>query len=126
MHVFALRKVRGMSGTLKAMGHVGDMKKYEKLKKIVAALQNGITITGSETELAWAVIRLGIMEIGWYEREEIPTHKGSDEKEWYYDRSKDSTWDIENGGLDFWFNVVGLDKSYVRRVFDHFNILKGF
>jgi len=113
-----------MGSMLGSVGYVGHMKKKEKLKKVLVVLKNGVTITGVECELAWAVIKQAVLDVDWSERNLVTLRSGK--KKWYIDRSHDSTGNIVSGGLDFWFDVVGLDKTFVRRVFQHFRILKDF
>ena len=97
------------------------MTKKDRRRKAVVAIKHGVTVTDGVTEMAWSVVRLAVLDIGWFEKTKVLKKDLSYQT--VIDRHKDSTNDIKGGGLDFWCEVLNLDKTYVFRVLKHFKLL---
>lgn len=97
------------------------MNKKTRRRKALVAIKHGITVTDGVTEMAWAIVRLAVLDIGWFEKIQVLRNDGS--LQWVMDRRKDSTDNIKQGGLDLWFEVLSLEKSFVFRVLRHFKLI---
>lgn len=97
------------------------MNKRTRCRKALVAIKHGITVTDGVSEMAWAVVRLAVLDIGWFENVQVLRNDMTYQT--VIDRSKDSTDSIKGGGLDFWCEVLSLEKSFVFRVLRKFKLI---
>ena len=97
------------------------LSKKERKKKSLTAIKNGITVEDEITELAWAVVRQAILDIGWTEKSRTIRKDGS----YHYtvDRSNDSRHNIKQGGLLFWLDVLGCNYGFFTKILKHYKLI---
>lgn len=97
------------------------MSKKDRKKKSITAIKNGIVLDDEINELAWAVIKQAILDIGWTEKTKKTRFNGTI----YYcvDRSNDSRHNIKQGGLTFWLEILGVEQGFLNKILRHYKLI---
>ncbi len=95
--------------------------KKERKKKSILALKNSARVDDEISELAWAVLRQAVLDIGWTEKSRSKRINGS--YHYVVDRTNDSRRNIKQGGLDFWLDIVDLNKGFFIKILKHYKLI---
>ena len=106
-----------MSDTLDIL----HLSKKERKKKSILAIKNGCRVNDEIAELAWAVVRQAILDIGWTEKTRSKRLDGS--FQYMVDRTHDSRRNIKQGGLDFWLDIIEINKGFFIKILQHYKLI---
>lgn len=106
-----------MSDTLEIL----HMSKRDRKKKCIRAIKNAITVSDEIAELAWAVTKQAILDIGWTS---VAKNTAYNRKINYtVNRTHDSRNNIKRGGLDFWLDILNIEIGFFMKILQHYKLI---
>ena len=97
------------------------MSKKDRKKKSITAIRNGIAVDDEIKELAWAVVKQAINDIGWVEKSR--KHRVNGTFNYSVDRSNDSRHNIKQGGLLFWLDVLDVNVGFFNKILRYYKLI---
>lgn len=96
-----------MTTSLPPVEMIRHLSKVKKRRVVIRILNEAATLEEPEQHLAMGVVKLAVQDIGNRQKRGI----------------NDSTKDFMAGSMNIWFEILGINREYVKRVFKHFNML---